>query len=1202
MNILRALAAAIPLVTMSTTIAPAQQPGEALEAFREGVTVEGFRVEALYLDASERPLGARFIHERTGFTLDLLRIQSVPQGFIWVRSFPTSDRGEPHTQEHLLLGKGNQGRRVADLETMSLGSSSAFVQGWRTAYHFNTAAGPEVFYDLFEQQMDALLHPDYTDEEIRREVRNFGVAEDPDGTLRLEEKGTVYAEMVSSFERPTSLPYRALQQAWYGTDHPLSWSAGGYPAAIREMQPGHIRDFHRANYQLANMGMVGAYPAEMPVVGVLRRTGEILDRLQGDRPVGEGFMTMEELPAPRSAPEGEIRFVEYPHQNPQQPSALYFGWPPALDLDMREQYLLELFLSGFAGDATTDLYRIFVDGTSREMETGARGVGASVSTDLGHPVWVGLFEASPGALTEARVQEVRERIVAEMRRIAALTDGSPELAAFNARLASRVIENRRWLSNFVDTPPGFGQRGTSSTWIRHLDQLAREPGFERSLVMAEVLDATESLLAGGENPWRRYLAEWRLTETVPYAIVARPSPELIRREAAERRARAEAEIARLARHYGTADEQETIRRYAADYDAETARLDALAAGGTKPPFLEAPPLTLDDLLDFRVAEVAGMPLVASRFPGMTSARAGIALRLDAVADEDLLYLAILPTLLTQVGVVREGTPIPFGEMREALRREILDLSASYSGNVRTGRTELVVRGSGNDAEEAVRAVAWMSEVLTAPDWRMENLPRIRDVVDQTLSSLRSTTQRSEESWVSDPLHAYRRQDDPLYLSTHSFMTRTHHAHRLRWRLQAEPAGAEGEALRGWMAGLREAGEGASRAELRALAAAAVAEDGGNVEAAAVGGALLAHLEAQRRLPAAARAVAAEVARDLELTLADVPDGSLASDWAYLVGQIAADLAVPPADALADLRRVRETILDRSRARVFTIGSAEGETAVLAAMEPLAGRLAARPAPAVSRDPRPLVRSRLAARDPGAADPLFLGLVNPNTQGGVFLNSAPLAEYGDRDRETLLRFLAGRLYGGGGAHSMFMKTWAAGLAYSNGLRSSPANGHLGYYAERVPELPQTLRFVIDELRAAPDDPDLVEYAIAQAFTELRGALSYEARGEAIAADLADGVTPEAVAGFRSAILALRGDARLAEEIFARKEAVNGAVLPGYGPASYDVEGAIYLVIGPESQMEAYQEYLRAAEPGGDTRLHRLYPRDFWIPEVATSDRR
>src|SRR3712207_8568127 len=45
---------------------------------------------------------------RSGFTIDLLQIQSVPQSFIWVKSFPVSDMGEPHTQEHLLIAKGDR--------------------------------------------------------------------------------------------------------------------------------------------------------------------------------------------------------------------------------------------------------------------------------------------------------------------------------------------------------------------------------------------------------------------------------------------------------------------------------------------------------------------------------------------------------------------------------------------------------------------------------------------------------------------------------------------------------------------------------------------------------------------------------------------------------------------------------------------------------------------------------------------------------------------------------------------------------------------------------------------------------------------------------------------------------------------------------------------------------------------------------------
>ncbi len=73
-------------------------------------------------------------------------------------------------------------------ESMSLVTSNAFTAQWQTCYDFYDSAGPDVFHQSFETTLDALLHPDYFDEEIRRELRNFGVSADPrTGELRLRE-------------------------------------------------------------------------------------------------------------------------------------------------------------------------------------------------------------------------------------------------------------------------------------------------------------------------------------------------------------------------------------------------------------------------------------------------------------------------------------------------------------------------------------------------------------------------------------------------------------------------------------------------------------------------------------------------------------------------------------------------------------------------------------------------------------------------------------------------------------------------------------------------------------------------------------------------------------------------------------------------------------------------------------------------------
>jgi hypothetical protein len=99
----------------------------------EQTVSNGFHAAAVYLDDAGQPFGARFVHQKTGFTLDLIQVQSVPQAFAWVNTFPVSDKGEPHTQEHLLMGKGNIGRAWAASETMTLSQSNAFTMQWRTA-------------------------------------------------------------------------------------------------------------------------------------------------------------------------------------------------------------------------------------------------------------------------------------------------------------------------------------------------------------------------------------------------------------------------------------------------------------------------------------------------------------------------------------------------------------------------------------------------------------------------------------------------------------------------------------------------------------------------------------------------------------------------------------------------------------------------------------------------------------------------------------------------------------------------------------------------------------------------------------------------------------------------------------------------------------------------------------------------------------
>jgi hypothetical protein len=337
---------------------------------------------------------------------------------------------------------------------------------------------------------------------------------------------------------------------------------------------------------------------------------------------------------------------------------------------------------------------------------------------------------------------------------------------------------------------------------------------------------------------------------------------------------------------------------------------------------------------------------------------------------------------------------------------------------------------------------------------------------------------------------------------------------------------------------------------------------------------------------------ADAARDLDLTLPDMPDSSLAADWAHLCREMAADLNAGPDRALAALDIVMQQLRRTGNARFFLIASSAVQQALAPSIQNLIKELSTTSVLKAGYARTGTVTARLLEREPNAGTPVFVGLLNPNSQSGVFLNSAPLASWEDTDKAKLLDYLAGNLYGGGGGHSIFMKTIGAGLAYSNGIGPRLSEGRIGYYAERTPELPQTLRFVIDELKRARPDPAYVEYAVAQAFGGTRAASSYESRGEQMAANLADGLTPAIVTRFHEQILNLRKTSDLAAELFPRMNGVYAKVLPGMEPAADTPPDAVYFVIGPEKQFTAWEEYLHATE-GPETKLHRLYPRDFWL---------
>ena len=1179
-------------LTLVFLLATSLYAGEYLENLKPDQKVNGFIATAVYENSAGEATGARFIHDKHGFIIDLMQIESVPQAFYWIKTVPTSSKGEPHACEHLLLGKGNRGRYVAALEDMSLGQSTAYTQQLRTCYHFNTVAGIDVFYDLFEAKLMAFIQPNFTDEEIRREVCHIGVVADPrSDSLYIDEKGTVYTEMVSSFEKPWYHTWGELNRMVYGEDHPLTYVSGGDPDVMREMTAEDMWKFIHDTHYLGNMGAVVSIQPSVEIESFLETMNGILNRCQ-DEPRESDLVGISayDLPEPKSAEKGEVRMVTFPSERTEDPGYILMAWPAELEISPNDRFMLEQFLSTFANGQTSNLYKLFINSETKKLDIGGQSVYGGIDDDLDVSVFLGLTGVDNRYVNEIMIDSIKELVVEELRMIASYPADSDELKDFNQRVKNQITSSKKQIENYLNSPPMFGfRRGPAGGWLSFMRSLEEEDGFRKSLALKDRFEFAENLLESDRNIWSDYIAQWKLLETPPYVVGATPSTEYLAKNAMAKEERIDTYIAGFKEKYNSEDQQEALKKYKEEFDANTAELEAIASNQELPDFIDNPPMTLDDNLEYETITLPGdIPMVASTFENMNSARVGMALGLDVVPESHLMYVSYLPSLLTDIGVVKDGEVIPYDDMRERLRQEVLDLSSYFSFGYETGRAELVISGQGSNREELMNAIDWMNTALYDSYLSAENISRMKDIVDQSLISYRNSMKGSEESWVDNPSNGYRFQENPLFLSANCFLTETHNYSRLKWQL-TDPGNESDQAqLSDFLDAVKEFGVGKTRQEKLELL--------NLIEG-------LEELQSEdfvydlKTNPMTfkdnTRELAKEIATALKATLPEIPDENLDEDWAYLCDQIKDDLMVLPETTISRFNTVLDLIRKKDNARLFMISNSADRKAAMPVLEEFVANLDDSKSIRQQYASSKRITERMMSRNPEASDPTYVGLVHEGTRNGVLLYSAQVADSYDTTTNAVLNCLSGKLYGGGGPHGLFMQTWGAGLAYSNGYGYSQSTGRVSYYAERCPDVSETMRFVVNTLKNAEPDPALENYAIAQVFGASRAPDRYETRGEAMANNLADGYTPDKVRTFRQKVLDMRQEPDLFDRIWERMEQAYGPVLIGYGePLSGSRDGNFFL-IGPPQQFESLQQLIETAEE--EKPVYRLYPRDFWIPK-------
>jgi hypothetical protein len=1073
--------------------------------------------------------------------------------------------------------------------------------------------------------------------------------------LTKQREPQVYNEMVGSFQQPDFCGYHELNRLLYGwaeageaaSAHPLAFEAGGTPQAIRTAVPAHLRGFHNDRYSLSSMGaLIAVSPLTAAPRDLLARVHDCLAFADATpRPWLDGAPApatrhpaaeLEEtwLPTARTAPPGTMRIARVPIAAATALGQLVAAWPNTMpphvlaEPDAGVQLsLLHLLVEMVAGGATSELHSALIATETRICALRATGISGYVSGEPGRAVCLGLGGLPPAEVTEEAIRGVCETMQAAFSRIAALPDASAALEAFNGRALSHLRTMQRGSCQFLASPPRFGVRGVHDEWLAHMQDARRcsKPGAAVVFLsfVAEAA-ALQRMLTDAANPWSRLIERCGLASRLPLAVATRADSAFAAELEQQRDARMAAyvdgllaEEARLSDGSMPVDAAQlraaAFARFRGAYDAATAVIDAAAASTPTPEPPRDPPMAEDELDSETMTLPGGGRLFGARFLGLTGGHVGLALSLAGVPRRLLGVLCALPELLRNVGVTtRAGKFVEYRELCRCLQSSVLYLDPSFTTSRKSGRVELQLRAAGLTLRETTTALEWLEAMLTAPDLTSGCLARVRDGVDAALSSARATVERRGEFWVDSVAASILPNASPVFLLAGSHISRAHALHRLRWRLRDVPADAPAAcALLALLAAALDAG--ATRAELDGALEATAAADGAWPSGIRGGDALHASFIAA---PPGVQATLRAAAADLRCLLPCVPDASLAADWKAMCCDLAADMLNPPSSVLSDWAELLTLLRCRSRARAFLAAGPAHFTPLAAAMRALVARLPAGAGAhggiACTEPVTSTALTRAAARGAlpggGAAVPPYVALLIPRLSVGGVVSMAACASYADDacDEERLLDLLAVQSVAGGGAHSLFMRGWSSGLAYSCGVSCGLAEGRMRYYADTCPDVGRcmaaaALEVTTDE-RAAPA-LWRAEYALAQCFTSRAGTATPEARAEAAASDEADGRGAARVRALRTALLRLRSRSDLGLELHRRAPRVLGALLPGVPSqplaregwtGAADAPGMTLVVVGCERQAERVDALLRAAAAAAaPPACVRLYERDLWV---------
>ena len=589
------------------------------EKYATGQNFHGFRVDQIDALPAINATMIRLVHERTGARFMHLEREDDNHLFaVGFRTPPEDSTGVAHILEHTVLC-GSQRFPVRDpFFSMLKRSLNSFMNAltasdW-TLYPFSSTNRKD-FANLLEIYLDAAFFPRLRERDFSQEGHRLEFAEGDNPASGLEYKGVVYNEMKGAMSDPPSLLCRRLEKHLYPTTT-YHHNSGGEPEEIPSLSWQDLRAFHARYYHPSNAWFFSYGNLDLPSLleVVEDRALQHFERLKLDSRVA----VEERLEQPRRVTEAYPLDAGEPLE---RRSMVQVAWLCSDINDSFERLAMTLLSSLLLGTPAAPLYKALLDS----------GLGANLAPGTGYQDdnRTTYFAAGLQGTDPEQVETIEQLVLQTLERIAdeGFSADRIEAAIHRLEFSNREVTGDSYPYSLLLLMRLIGP------WIHDGDPCAAL-NFEDNLTRLR-----RELQAGPffENLIRTRLLENRHRIT----LLLKPDPEL----GARRKAETQARLRQIESRLDDAQRQQLVER-ARELKTAQEEFEDLSC---------LPDLELSDI----PPREEPVPAVRKDYHGAwtyqfaqpTNGIAVLALNftLERLTDEQLRYLPVFSSLLTQIG-------------------------------------------------------------------------------------------------------------------------------------------------------------------------------------------------------------------------------------------------------------------------------------------------------------------------------------------------------------------------------------------------------------------------------------------------------------------------------------------------------------------------------------------------------------------------